>query len=125
VKLNLILKAMITNAVPKLPFIEKQETVDYYVRLGFSLQSDYGDYVIMKRDNAELHFFSYPELEPTKSDFMIYLRVDQDIEEMYRQFQDVDTAIHPNGELEEKPWGQKEFAMLDPNGTLLTFGEAL
>lgn len=51
---------MITNAVPKLPFIEKQETVDYYVRLGFSLQSDYGDYVIMKRDNGGIAFLLLP-----------------------------------------------------------------
>lgn len=117
---------MITSAVPRLPFIDKQKTIDYYVnRLGFVLRSDYGDYLIMTRDNAELHFFSYPELVPTKSDFMIYLRIDKDIDGMYQQLLDDGSAIHPNGTLEEKPWGQKEFAMIDPNGTLLTFGQAI
>lgn len=116
---------MITDAVPKLPFINKQETIDYYVkRLGFALRADYEDYLIMSRDNAELHFFSYPDLVPAKSDFMIYLRVDNDIDGMYRRFLEEGTAIHPNGKLQEKPWGQKEFAMIDPNGTLLTFGQA-
>ena len=30
---------------------------------------------------------------------------------------------HPNGPLETKPWGQKEFSILDPDNNLLTFGE--
>jgi len=92
--------------------------------LGFSVQSDYEDYFILTRDSAELHFFSYADLVPGKSDFMIYLRVDEDIDRMYRQLLDDGTAIHPNGKLQEKPWGQKEFFMIDPNGTLLTFGQA-
>ena len=74
---------------------------------------------------AELHFFAYPELVPGKSDFMIYLRVDNGIEEMYQIFQKEGVLIHPNGKLEVKPWGQKEFSILDPNGTLITFGVAV
>ena len=63
---------MITSIVPKLPFINKEQTIDFYVnRLGFKLASDYGDYFIILPDNAELHFFAYPTLNPTKSDFMI------------------------------------------------------
>jgi hypothetical protein len=34
-------------------------------------------------------------------------------------------AIHPNAALAEKPWGQKEFALLDPDHNLLTFGQAI
>jgi hypothetical protein len=33
-------------------------------------------------------------------------------------------AIHPNGQLALKPWGQREFSLLDPDNNLLTFGEA-
>ncbi len=29
--------------------------------------------------------------------------------------------IHPAGHLQTKPWGQSEFAMLDPDNNLLTF----
>lgn len=32
-------------------------------------------------------------------------------------------SIHPNGKLEKKPWNQIEFSIIDPNGTLLTFGQ--
>jgi uncharacterized glyoxalase superfamily protein PhnB len=116
---------MITSAIPKLPFIDKQQTVDYYVnQLGFKLRSDYGDYLMMDLEGVELHFFSYPTLQPTKSDFMIYFRV-IGIEAMYQSYEKKGIAIHPNGKLEDKPWGQKEFALLDPSGTLLTFGQAI
>lgn len=117
---------MITSVVPKLPFIDKQQTVDYYVnQLGSELRSDYGDYLIMSLEGAELHFFSYPNLEPAKSDFMIYLRVNEGIEVMYQTLQKRGIAIHPNGKLADKPWRQKEFSVIDPNGTLLTFGQAI
>lgn len=35
------------------------------------------------------------------------------------------TAIHPNGGLETKPWGMKEFAVLDPDHNLITYGQEL
>jgi hypothetical protein len=78
---------MITSVIPKLPFIDKAITLDFYVgRLGFVLHADYGDYLILQRDAAELHFFSYPTIVPGKSDFMIYLRVDNGIELLYEQW---------------------------------------
>jgi hypothetical protein len=33
--------------------------------------------------------------------------------------------IHPSGHLQTKPWGQKEFSMLDPDNNLLTFGQSM
>lgn len=116
---------MITTIIPKLPFVNKEITIDFYLnQLGFNLISDYGDYVIMNLKNVELHFFSHPELKPEKSDFMIYLRIDRDIDGYYKKLQDLGVRIHPNGALENKPWHQKEFSIIDPNGTLLTFGQS-
>jgi uncharacterized glyoxalase superfamily protein PhnB len=89
------------------------------------LLSDYGDYILMKKDEVEIHFFSFPTLDPKKSDFMIYLRIDDDIEKYYKELQNVGIEIHPNAKLEKKPWNQIEFAIIDPNGTLLTFGQAI
>lgn len=117
---------MISRVVPKLPFIDKQQTINFYVNgLGFNLQSDYGDYIIINFPEAELQFFSYPALDRNKSDFMIYLRINAGIESVYETLQKNNIAIHPNGKLEEKPWKQKEFSITDPNGTLLTFGQAI
>ena len=39
---------MISLIIPKLPFINKEKTLDYYQKLGFELVSDYGDYFITK-----------------------------------------------------------------------------
>lgn len=117
---------MITTAIPKLPFIDKQKTINFYVnQLGFIVGADYGDYLLMDYGNVELHFFLFPGLNPRKSDFMIYLRIDNDIEGYYQKLQDLGVKIHPNGKLETKPWNQKEFSIIDPNGTLLTFGQSL
>ncbi|MDJ0679472.1 MAG: hypothetical protein QNJ18_06365 [Xenococcaceae cyanobacterium MO_167.B52] len=38
--------------------------------------------------------------------------------------QDVTEIIDPNGKLETKPWGMKEFAILDPAGVCITFCES-
>lgn len=113
---------MITIAIPKLPFIEKQKTIDFYLnQLGFELISDYGEYFIVEKDNAELHFFHHPKLRPEASHFMIYLRIDKGIEQFYQNLIENNTKIL--APIEVKPWEQIEFAITDPNGTLLTFGQ--
>ena len=114
---------MITDVIPKLPYINKQQTMDYYSALGGNMCADYGDYFIVEWYKVELHFFSYPTLDPAKSDFMIYLRV-HDIESLYETFRKINPPL-PRLEFPQvKPWGQKEFHLIDPNGTLLTFGQS-
>ena len=115
---------MVTQIIPKLPYINKEETLKFYTeKLRYKLISDYGDYFIMNVDSEEIHFFEFKNLDPKKSDFMIYLRI-ENIENFYENLQTQNVEIHPNGKLETKPWKQKEFSILDPNGTLLTFGES-
>jgi uncharacterized glyoxalase superfamily protein PhnB len=117
---------MITTVIPKLPYIEKQKTLDFYVnQLGFSVMSDYGEYLLLESNNVELHFFHFSSLLPNKSNFMIYLRIDNEIENYYQKLQKKGVTIHPNGKLETKIWQQKEFSIIDPNGTLLTFGQSV
>jgi hypothetical protein len=33
--------------------------------------------------------------------------------------------VHPNGALQQQPWGFKEFAVLDGDGNLIKFGERM
>ena len=114
---------MISLIIPKLPFINKEKTLEYYSKLGFEMVADYGDYLIVKYQELEIHFFEFGTFLPEKSDFMIYLRIAKDIENYYQDIQDQGIEIHPNGKLETKPWNMKEFSLIDPSGTLLTFGE--
>jgi hypothetical protein len=34
-------------------------------------------------------------------------------------------VLHPNGQLADKPWGTREFAVLDADGNLIAFFERL
>lgn len=116
---------MISQIIPKLPFIDKQKTIDYYTDLGFEFQSNYGNYLIATYNNSEIHFFEFKELIPAKSDFMLYLKISNNIDKFYEHIKFKAIEIHPNGSLETKAWNMREFSLLDPNGILLTFGEKI
>lgn len=116
---------MLTSIVPKLPMRKKVLTLQYYVdRIHFDLRRDYGDYLILGKDKIELHFFLFENLNPNKNYGQIYVRTN-DIEQLYRDLLERNVEVHPNAPLETKPWGQKEFALLDPDHNLITFGQAL
>lgn len=114
---------MLTNVHPKLPMRNKAITKKYYIeQLGFSELNDYGDYLLLNKDNIEIHFFEFKELDPKKNYGQVYIRTN-DIENFYQNLLDCKVNIHPNAPLQLKPWGQKEFAILDPDNNLLTFGQ--
>lgn len=116
---------MLSNVIPKLPMRNKSITKHFYIDgLGFQDlgKMDYPGYLILGKDNIEIHFFEFPELVPKTNYGQIYIRT-QEIEHIYNEFLKNRIAIHPNGKLEVKPWGQKEFSLLDPDNNLLTFGQ--
>jgi hypothetical protein len=115
---------MLTNINPKLPMRNKTETKNYYVnQLGFSVIGDYESYLLIKKDQIEIHFFEFKELEPIENYGQVYIHTD-DIDNLYHSLLDKKVKIHPNGSLDTKPWGQKEFSLLDPDNNLLTFGQS-
>jgi uncharacterized glyoxalase superfamily protein PhnB len=118
---------MLTNINPKLPMRNKKVTREFYInKLGFNQQGtvDYDGYLMLEKDQIEIHFFEFKELDPKENYGQVYIRTD-DIERFYQTLLDSKTTIHPNGPLEMKPWGQKEFAVLDPDNNLLTFGQSI
>lgn len=114
---------MLQQIHPKLPMRDKVLTETYYRQLGFSASADYGDYLIIQKDAIEIHFFAFAELDPLANYGQVYIRTN-DIDSLYKSYQENGVAIHLNGSLAEKPWGQKEFSLLDPDHNLLTFGQA-
>ncbi len=116
---------MLTAINPKLPMRDKSATKHFYIdKLGFTELADYNDYLILYKDNIEIHFFTSKGLDPKENDGQVYIRTD-DIEILYQNFRNRAITIHPNAELGIRPWGQKEFALLDPDNNLLTFGQAI
>lgn len=118
---------MLTAIHPKLPMRDKAVTKDYYInKLGFQPlgEEDYDGYLMIQKDQIQIHFFGFETLDIKENDGKVYIRTD-DIDSLYQSLLDSKVAIHPNGHLETKPWGQKEFALLDPDNNLLTFGQSV
>lgn len=118
---------MLTTVNPKLPMRNKAITKEYYLnQLGFKEfgNADYDGYLMVEKDAVQLHFFEFKDLDPKENYGQVYIRTNA-IDNLYQTFLDVKVRIHPNGFLETKPWGQREFSLLDPDSNLLTFGESV
>jgi catechol 2,3-dioxygenase-like lactoylglutathione lyase family enzyme len=116
-------------AIPTLPSRSLANTLKFYERLGFEGKVlGVGDsYAILTRGDLEIHFFGHTELVPAESYAGCYIRV-RDVESMYRA---VSLARLPRKDiprmdtLEDKPWGLREFAVVDEDGNLLRIGQVL
>ncbi len=118
---------MITSIIAKLPMRNKSATKHYYInQLGFQAlgNEEYDGYLMIFKENIELHFFEFKELDPKENYGQVYIKTNH-IDELYEAIKNSGVAIHPNGHLETKPWGQREFSLLDPNHNLLTFGQSI
>lgn len=104
----------------------KVATKDFYNNLGFKEfgNADYEGYLMMEKDNIQIHFFEFKDLNPKENYGQVYIRT-SDIDNLYQTFLANKMLIHPNGLLEIKPWGQREFSLLDPDQNLLTFAEGV
>lgn len=118
---------MMTNIIPKLPMRNKTITSNYYIsKLGFKnigIQ-DFEHYLIVEKDNLQIHFFEFKTLDPKENYGQIYIRTDN-VDELHQTLLNNNVDIHPHGNLENKPWQQREFSLLDPDNNLLTFGQIL
>lgn len=117
---------MLTQVNPKLPMRDQRVTRDFYVqRLGFRpVGGEYPDYLMLEKDQVQLHFFAFEALDPQQNYGQVYIRTD-DIDGLYQELLDRQVPIHPNAPLQTKPWGQREFSLIDPDGNLLTFGQSV
>lgn len=118
---------MLKAISPKLPMRDITITREYYTnKLGFREWGNFKteNYLMLEKDNIQIHFFEYKDLVPSSNYGQVYIRV-ADIDNLFRELLDNKTAVHPNGHLENKPWGQREFSLLDPDNNLLTFGQEI
>jgi catechol 2,3-dioxygenase-like lactoylglutathione lyase family enzyme len=116
-------------AIPTLPCRSVSADAAFYQRLGFEggAHEFNSEYAILRRGAIELHFFTYKELVPAESYSGCYIRV-LDVESIYRSFlssQLPRTGIPRMDSLENKPWGLREFAVIDPDGNLLRIGQII
>lgn len=105
---------MFRYVIPKFPTVNVQQAIAFYEqKLGFHKLFDYGDYGAVKRDDVEIHLWECHDRQIAENT-ACRVKV-ENIEAIYAEYQRAG-VIHPNGALELKPWGVKEFVALDLDG---------
>ena len=115
-------------AIPILPSRSVQQTCDFYRQLGFEGKTwaSY-QYAILTRGTIEIHFFTDVKLDPASSSAGCYIRV-KHVDAIYRSFENAllpRSGIPRMDRLEDKPWGMREFAIVDPDGNLIRIGQPI
>ena len=120
-------KYTLGNISPLIPAGDDMEkAIAFYEQcLGFTKTHQEGNPIhmpIVEKDNAKIFLIKNGDSKLAESTALrIYVN---NLEKYYTELQAKgEEIIHPNGKLETKPWGMKEFAVLDPAGVCLTFYE--
>jgi hypothetical protein len=132
--------AMFGKAIPVLGSRDLDRTAAMYTSIGFVERSRYPDYLIVERDDVELHFSLQPDLDPGTTAGVAYVRV-FDVEtfhaevlaagievltdDVLRERWDAGGPLERVTALEAKPWGLREFALLDVDNNLLRIGQPI
>jgi catechol 2,3-dioxygenase-like lactoylglutathione lyase family enzyme len=116
-------------AIPTLPSRSVKDTLAFYTKLGFGgkILGAGDSYLILTRGDLEIHFFTHRELRPAESSAGCYIRV-LDVQSIYQAFALAklpQKGIPRMDALADKPWGMREFAIVDPDGNLLRIGQTL
>jgi catechol 2,3-dioxygenase-like lactoylglutathione lyase family enzyme len=113
--------ATLESAVPVLPVDDVAKAVDFYTsRLGFSKAFAFGPYAGVRRGSAMIHLDAGETgTFPGPTCCRIDVRgVDALCTEMEGQ-----GVLHPDEPLETKPFGMRQFSVLDCCGSRITFAE--
>ena len=110
------------SATPALASLDIERSVEFFCsNLGFSkVFCEQGAYGIVSRGPVHIHFWACTDRNIAENT-SCRVRV-QGVEGMFSTCSDFG-IVHPNAPLQTKPWGTKEFAVLDPDGNLITFAE--
>jgi hypothetical protein len=110
------------SSVPIIPARDVEAAASWYRdELGFDVFHVEREYGVVGRGESWIHFWGPSGIAPEDSDTMIRVGV-RGIDALYQHCLERD-IVHPNGPLEDKPWGFREFSVLDRDGNLVTFFE--
>jgi uncharacterized glyoxalase superfamily protein PhnB len=120
---------IIKGAIPVLPAADTPESLKWWTQVcGFTetfRDATPQTYAGINRGEAHLHIagMNDKKLARTVGDQTMVRLAVKGIEAMYAEYQKRGGQVHPNGSLQTKAWGTKEFAAIDPNGVCVTFQE--
>jgi catechol 2,3-dioxygenase-like lactoylglutathione lyase family enzyme len=114
------------ETIPILAARDIAETSGYYERLGFAVVNLYegfgAPYLVVRRDDVELHFVHSPDTDPKESHGACYLRL-ADAQGVYDEWAPLE--VPGLQAIRDTPWGMREFFLVDPSGNLLRIGTRL
>ena len=119
---------MLEQICPIMPSRDFDVTEAFYARWGFRTWYRDAGYLLMNRDKVEVHFFHYPDLDPSKNYTGAYVRpgdVDALSQELERLGLPSDDGFPRFSAAEDKPWGMREAALWDPDGNLFRIGQEI
>ena len=105
------------GAIPILPSSDLDASQTFYERLGFTLTSDYSSHgyrILHDPGGASIHLTKVDAgwLVPERNGHGVYL-YSRKVDALADEFGSV---------VDPKPWGLREFAVSDPDGTLVRVG---
>jgi catechol 2,3-dioxygenase-like lactoylglutathione lyase family enzyme len=117
------------SAAPILPSRDLDETLAFYLRLGFEDRGgphEEWNYLILGRGGIELQFYGDPDVDPLTTSASCYLRV-PDADALHAEWHGAGVARdRATGSRLEPPedtdYGMREFALVDPSGNLVRVG---
>jgi len=109
---------------PLIPARDVEEGIAFYQRaLGFELfyrDTEPAQFAIVGSEGARLHLFASQDKHLAD---WTSLRIEVDgIDALYGRCGEAG-CVHPNGTLGSRPWGTREFSIIDPNGVCIAFVE--
>ena len=118
-------------AIPIMPARDLFETRAFYERLGFQAAgwwpNEFGGYACLVRGDLRMHFFAFADISPEHNYAQCYWRV-QDVDALYAELHAAGlpkSGTPRLGPLEDRPWGMREFSIIDPNGNLVRVGRQI
>jgi len=104
-----------------------RESAKFYADiLGFRVAHEDSSWIFVARDNCMIMLGECPDdMHPSQlgcHNYFAYLRVD-DVDAFHAELQG--KGVTPLDTVEDKPWGMREFTVVDPSGNLLRIGHDL
>ena len=111
----------LVRGIPVLPTTDLAASARFYGDvLGFTVVATYDEYLVVARDDIQIHFWLTDNIALAED---TACRIDVvGIESLYREMDAAD-VVHPAGHLKTQPWGVSEFHVIDNAGNALRFQE--
>lgn len=97
------------------------ETARFYTTLGFRVDNETDQAVVLRLGSFTIQCFDEAKVElkkdagtPVKGSGVFFYLLAQDVDQVYTHV--IEAGLHPSSQPRDWPWGNREFAIRDPDG---------